>query len=131
MALDNAFQNLQLKKTSAFNVLFLQLKNVEGFPCFLVTLFCQFCFLFKNTEKLVCRAEDGNILRSCRDSQHTLNLEGWKGAWHTVESLYIKAVNFGNTWKDDKSSYRKRKAFDELLNLFRDSGLTSYKVGEV
>ncbi|KAI5422495.1 hypothetical protein KIW84_045799 [Lathyrus oleraceus] len=100
MALDNAFQNLQHKKTSAFNVLFLQLKNVE---------------------------EDGNILRSCRDSQHTLNLEGWKAAWHMVEKLYSKAVDFGNIWKDDKKSYRKRKAFDQLLKLFTERGLTSYK----
>ncbi|XP_058750373.1 midasin-like isoform X2 [Vicia villosa] len=101
MALDNAFQNLQLKKTSTFNVLFLQQKNVE---------------------------EYGSILRSYRDSQHTLNLEGWKDAWHMVENLYIEAVDFSNIWKDDKSSYRKRKAFDHLLNLFRASGLTSHKV---
>jgi hypothetical protein len=35
MALDNAFQNLPLKKTSAYDVLFLPQKNVEGFFSFL------------------------------------------------------------------------------------------------
>jgi len=58
MALDNAFENLLLKKTSAFDVLLLQQKNAEGIFsfCFLVILFLVFlvyffgliCFLLQN-----------------------------------------------------------------------------------
>jgi hypothetical protein len=40
MALDNAFQNLQLKKTSAYDVLFLQQKNVEGFFFLSLSFWC-------------------------------------------------------------------------------------------
>ncbi|XP_045787692.1 midasin-like [Trifolium pratense] len=99
MALDNAFQNLHLKKTSACDVLILQQKNVE---------------------------EIGSILRSC-DSQHTLYLEGWKDAWHTVENIYIKAVDSGNVWKDDKHGQRKRRTLSDLLDLLRSSGLPPNK----
>jgi hypothetical protein len=122
MALESAFQNLQL------------MKNVEGFFFF---FFCHFlfgvprffgliCFLLGNTEKLTFCTEVGSIQRSC-DSQHTLYLEGWKDAWHTVENIYIKAVDSGNIWKDDKHSQRKRRTLTDLLDLLRSSGLSPNK----
>ncbi|AET01690.2 midasin [Medicago truncatula] len=99
MALDHAFENLLLKKTSAFDVLLLQQKNAK---------------------------EVGSTLRSC-DSQRTLYQEGWKDVWHMIENIYIKAVDSGNIWKEDKNNQRKSRALSDLLNLLKTSGLSQRK----
>lgn len=136
MALDTAFENLLLKKTSAFDVLLIQQKNAEGIFsfCFLVILFLVFrvyffwsdLLLIAKCWKLVIYTEVGSILRSC-DSQRTLYQEGWKDVWHMIENIYIKAVDSGNIWKEDKNNQRKSRALSDLLNLFKTSGLSQRK----
>lgn len=98
--LDNALHSLQLKETSEFDDLSLHHKNVEGV---------------------------GGIFRYCGDSQHTLHLEEWRAVWHMIENIYIKAVDSGNVWKDEKNGQRKRRTLFELLDLLERNGLSRHK----
>ncbi|KAI4355485.1 hypothetical protein L6164_004254 [Bauhinia variegata] len=100
--LDCALQDLQLKKTTAFNVLSSYKKNVE---------------------------EAGSMIRPCSGSQQLLlsYLEGWKAVWHSIEKLYMTAVHSGDLWKEENKSQAKRRAFSDLLKLFESSGLSRHK----
>ncbi|XP_027334240.1 midasin [Abrus precatorius] len=95
--LDSALQNFLLKKTSVFDVLPLHKINIR------------------------C------ICSPCSDSQHTLNLEGWKAVWHMIEKIYITAVDCGNLWKEEKKSQGKRRALSDLLKLLESNGLSRHK----
>ena len=44
-----------------------------------------------------------------------------------IENIYIKAVDSGNIWKEDKNNQRKSRALSDLLNLFKTSGLSQRK----
>lgn len=90
-----------------------------------VFLFSSFFFI-GITEKLVICAEIGSVLRSC-DSQPTLYLKGWKAVWHMIEDVYTKAVDYGDVWKDDKNSQRKRRTLSDLLDSLKRSGLSMRK----
>lgn len=118
MALDNAFQNLQLKKAEGFFLL-VSSQFFFGIPSFCVSV----RLVLGNTEKLLIYAEVGSILQPCCDSQRTLNLKGWKDAWCMIENIYVQAVDSGNVWKEYKNSQRKRTALSMLLNLLERSGL--------
>lgn len=47
--------------------------------------------------------------------------------WHIIENIYVKAVDSGNVWKDDKNGQRKRRTMFELLDLLERSGLSRHK----